>query len=161
MSVARCDSGRRCFRTHESLFSNECGSAHLPAVNRSAAQDLRPLTPARRHNAEHLTFSTPSANLYEENDHSLWSSSFTSQQGPYEVGLLFHWLVLTKCCQDACILSAWHCTLTAGGAGGQNPAVRCAAAVCHCQDMPMWLTALCVKHVAEVRSDAEPGLAWC
>ncbi len=48
-------------------------------------QDLRPLTPARRHNAEHLTFSTPSANLYEENDHSLWSSSFTSQQGPCEV----------------------------------------------------------------------------
>ncbi|CAL5227508.1 g10493 [Coccomyxa viridis] len=51
---------------------------------RKTTEDLRPLTPARRHNAEHLTFSTPSANLYEENDHSLWSSSFTSQQGPCE-----------------------------------------------------------------------------
>ena len=69
-------------------------------MNRSAAQDLRPLTPARRQDAEHLTFSTPSANLYEENDHSLWSSSFTSQQGPYEVGILSHWLqhqVLSRC----------------------------------------------------------------
>lgn len=60
----------------------------MSVVTRSAAQDLRPLTPARRHNAEHLTFSTPSANLYEENEHSLWSSSFTSQHGPCEVGLL-------------------------------------------------------------------------
>ena len=55
---------------------------------RAAAQDLRLLTPAPRHNAEHLTFSTPSANLYEENEHSLWSSSFTSQHGPCEVRLL-------------------------------------------------------------------------
>lgn len=49
-------------------------------------QDMRmPMTPMARRQADALTFSTPSANLYEENDHSLWSSSFTSDLGAPEV----------------------------------------------------------------------------
>ena len=48
------------------------------------AQDMRPLTPPVKRSMENLTFSTPSAHLYEDNEHSLWSSSFTSERGACE-----------------------------------------------------------------------------
>ena len=48
------------------------------------AQDMRPLTPPVKRSMENLTFSTPSAHLYEDNEHSLWSSSFTSDRAACE-----------------------------------------------------------------------------